>query len=84
MLEVESRHTEILTVLSYRKTNGPKDPSTCILTSVLIKVLYAVLVVSMLALLWAAGASYMRVRRHLAARHEGAPGGAESVKQTET
>jgi len=37
---------------------------------VLIKILYAVLVLSMLALLWAAGAVYMRVRRHLTKRHE--------------
>jgi hypothetical protein len=39
-------------------------------TTVLIKVLYVVLVLSTLALLWAAAACYMRVRRHLAARHE--------------
>jgi hypothetical protein len=37
---------------------------------VLIKILYAVLVLSTLALLWAAGACYVRVRRHLAAKHE--------------
>ena len=34
------------------------------------KILYLVLVLSMVALLWAAGACYVRVRRHLAARHE--------------
>jgi hypothetical protein len=37
---------------------------------VLIKVLYVVLVVSMVALLWAAGACYLRVRRHFSAKHE--------------
>ncbi|MBZ5568232.1 MAG: hypothetical protein LAN64_10330 [Acidobacteriia bacterium] len=36
----------------------------------LIKILYVVLVVSMLALLSAAGACYVRVRRHLAAKQE--------------
>ncbi|MGI9104128.1 MAG: hypothetical protein ACR2IF_16940 [Terriglobales bacterium] len=35
----------------------------------LIKVLYAVLVLSMLALIWAAGMCYLRVRRHWAAKH---------------
>ncbi|MBZ5629232.1 MAG: hypothetical protein LAO06_10260 [Acidobacteriia bacterium] len=35
-----------------------------------IKILYVVLLVSMLALLWAAGACYVRVRRHLAAKHD--------------
>jgi hypothetical protein len=35
-----------------------------------IKILYVVLVLSMVALLWAAGACYVRVRRHFAARHE--------------
>jgi hypothetical protein len=49
------------------------------LDTVLIKILYAVLVVSMLALLWAAGACYMRVRRHLATRHE--TGGSEEERQ---
>jgi len=38
---------------------------------VLIKILYLVLLLSTIALLWAAGACYIRVRRHLAARHEG-------------
>jgi hypothetical protein len=37
---------------------------------VLIKILYVVLVLSTLALLWAAAAAYVRVRRHLAAKHE--------------
>jgi hypothetical protein len=32
---------------------------------VLIKLLYLVLVLSFVALVWAAGACYMRVRRHL-------------------
>ncbi|MGZ4826226.1 MAG: hypothetical protein ACXVY9_02600 [Terriglobales bacterium] len=36
----------------------------------LIRILYAVLVISTLALLYAAGAVYVRVRRHLAKRHE--------------
>lgn len=45
------------------------NPSV-ILSTVLIKSLYVVLVLSMVALLWAAAACYMRVRRHLAARHE--------------
>jgi organic hydroperoxide reductase OsmC/OhrA len=34
------------------------------------KVLYVVLVLSTVALLWAAAACYMRVKRHLAAKHE--------------
>ena len=38
--------------------------------TVTIKILYAVLVLSTLALLGAAGACYVRVRRHLAARHD--------------
>jgi hypothetical protein len=42
--------------------------SSGILTTVLI--LYLVLVLSTMALLWAAGACYVRVRRHLAARLE--------------
>jgi hypothetical protein len=38
---------------------------------VLIKILYLILVLSTVALLWAAGAVYVRIRRHLAARpHE--------------
>jgi hypothetical protein len=37
---------------------------------VLIKILYVVLVLSTVALLWAAAACYVRVRRHLAAKHE--------------
>jgi hypothetical protein len=37
---------------------------------VLIKILYVVLVLSLVALLWAAGACYMRVRRHLTAKHD--------------
>ena len=41
-----------------------------ILTTVLIKILYVVLVLSTVALLWAAGACYLRVRRHFAAKHE--------------
>jgi hypothetical protein len=48
---------------------------------VLIKILYAVLVLSTLALLWAAGACYMRVRRHLAAKHEAMGGGSEEERQ---
>ncbi|MGZ4822484.1 MAG: hypothetical protein ACXVZM_12840 [Terriglobales bacterium] len=36
----------------------------------LIKILYVGLVLSTVALLWAAGACYVRVRRHLAAKHE--------------
>jgi hypothetical protein len=37
---------------------------------VLIKILYVVLVLSTVALLLAAAAFYVRVRRHLAAKHE--------------
>jgi len=38
---------------------------------VLIKILYVVLVLSTVALLWAAGAVYVRIRRHLTTRpHE--------------
>jgi hypothetical protein len=37
---------------------------------VYIKILYGVLVISTVALLWAAGACYVRVRRHFAAKHE--------------
>ena len=48
-----------------------------ILTTVLIKILYVVLVLSTVALLWAAAACYVRVRRHLAAKHEGLAGGSE-------
>jgi hypothetical protein len=43
----------------------------------LIKILYVVLVLSTVALLWAAAAAYVRVRRHLAAKHEGPAGGGE-------
>jgi len=42
---------------------------------VLIKILYVVLVLSTVALLWVAAACYVRVRRHLAAKHEGLAGG---------
>jgi hypothetical protein len=49
--------------------------SSVILTTVLIKILYVVLVVSTVALLWVAAACYVRVRRHLAAKHEGLAGG---------
>jgi hypothetical protein len=42
---------------------------------VLIKILYVVLVLCTVALLWAAAAVYVRVRRHLAAKHEGLAGG---------
>jgi len=38
-----------------------------ILSAVLIKVLYTFLVLSTLALLWAAAACFLRVRRHMAA-----------------
>ena len=51
--------------------------SSGILTTVLIKILYVVLVLSTVALLWAAAAAYVRVRRHLAAKHEGLAGGSE-------
>jgi hypothetical protein len=44
--------------------------ASVILTTVLIKILYVVLVLSTVALLWAAAAVYVRVRRHLAAKHE--------------
>ena len=37
------------------------------LDAVLIKILYVVLVLSTLSLLWAAGACYLRVRRHMTA-----------------
>jgi hypothetical protein len=47
-----------------------KTRNSAILNAVLIKTLYVVLVLSMVALLWAATACYVRVRRHLAARHE--------------
>ncbi len=33
--------------------------------AVLIKVLYAILVLSFVALVWAAGAAYVRVKRHM-------------------
>jgi hypothetical protein len=52
------------------------NPSV-ILTTVLIKILYVVLVLSTVALLWAAAAAYVRVRRHLAAKHEGLAGSSE-------
>ena len=58
-----------------RKTDRPKDRQTCILGTVLIKILYVVLVLSTVALLLAAAAAYVRVRRHLAAKHEGLAGG---------
>jgi hypothetical protein len=48
---------------------------------VLIKILYVVLVLSTVALLWAAAACYVRVRRHLAAKHEGLAGGSEEEHQ---
>ena len=41
----------------------------------LIKILYVALVISTVALLLAAAAAYVRVRRHLAAKHEGLAGG---------
>ena len=52
-----------------------------ILSTVLIKILYVVLVLSTVALLWAAAAAYVRVRRHLAAKHEGLAGGSEEEHQ---
>jgi hypothetical protein len=48
---------------------------------VLIKILYVVLVLSTVALLLAAAAAYVRVRRHLAAKHEGLAGGSEEEHQ---
>ena len=56
--------------LTDRKTDRPNARQTCILGTVLIKILYVVLVLSTVALLWAAAAVYVRVRRHLAAKHE--------------
>jgi hypothetical protein len=56
------------------------NPSV-ILATVLIKILYVVLVLSTVALLWAAAAAYVRVRRHLAAKHEGLAGGSEEEHQ---
>jgi hypothetical protein len=50
----------------------------------LIKILYVVLVLSTVALLCAAAAAYVRVRRHLAAKHEGHAGGSEEEHQAST
>ena len=47
-----------------------RELSLLFLAAVLIKILYLVLVLSTVALLWAAGACYLRVRRHFAAKHE--------------
>jgi hypothetical protein len=41
---------------------------------VLIKILYVILVLSVLALLWAVGACFLRVRRHLSRPRPGQTG----------
>jgi len=48
---------------------------------VLIKTLYLILVLSTLALLWAVGAIYLRVRRHLSKPRPGQTGMLEGVEQ---